>query len=89
MEMEGFCGETFFLASIFIVISTLLWVTPYMLTVIYGANLEPIQTMNEDQFERLLGIMRVEMFQTGAIIALVMGILMLLWAEFIALRNKE
>ncbi|EZH66546.1 hypothetical protein DH09_11515 [Bacillaceae bacterium JMAK1] len=77
-----------FLASIFIVISTLLWVIPYMLTVIYGANLEPIQTMNEDQFERLLGIMRVEMFQTGAIIALVMGILMLLWAEFNALRNK-
>lgn len=60
-----------------------------MLTVIYGANFDPVQTMGEDQFERLLGIMGVEMFHTGAIIALVVAILMFLWAEFNTLRNKK
>ncbi|WP_042416695.1 hypothetical protein [Geomicrobium sp. JCM 19038] len=60
-----------------------------MLTVIYGANFEPVQTMNEDQFESLLEMMRVEMFHTGAIIALVVAILMFLWAEFNTLRNKK
>ncbi|GAK08063.1 hypothetical protein JCM19038_1826 [Geomicrobium sp. JCM 19038] len=45
--------------------------------------------MNEDQFESLLEMMRVEMFHTGAIIALVVAILMFLWAEFNTLRNKK